>query len=297
MPNNIRLSPSGISTFAQCEAKFYYRHVLKIPEKPSVFQIRGRIIHKVFELFFENIQIAKIEKKKHWHSVWQDFKSFIFELLDTEWEKIGKQDSPYMDIFESKEQKEFLYQETKEFLDFFCVKMAYSLFNKVQELKDDEWFEQNLKKHFYPKHREFKIELLQDNIVGFIDKTLSLYGEGVAIVDYKTSKSSLPHFIAESDLKQCKAYAWLWFKKFKELPKFVSVFYVRDGESIYYPISEKDLQEIEGDIKSIRSKSLELSAFPKSPSVLCNYCDFFQKCFQSREEFERALASPQRQLS
>jgi len=291
MASNVRLSPSAISAFSSCEAKFYYRYIMHFPEKPSVYQIRGRIIHKIMEVFFDTMDISKIEKEKHWHSVWQEFRTLIFELLDAEWKKIG---SFYEDIFESKEQKEFLLQESKEFLDFFCVKLAYSLYNKSAELADDSWREENLKRHFYPKNREFKIELEKDNIVGFIDKTMSLYGKGVAIVDYKTSKSSLPHFISESDLKQCKAYAWLWFKKFQELPKFVSVFYVRDGESIYYPISERDLKEIEDDIQNIRSKGTSQQNFQKKPSKLCNYCDFFPKCFAGKEEFEKELEATEK---
>jgi putative RecB family exonuclease len=289
MENSVRLSPSAISVFLGCQAKFYYRYIERLPEKPSVHQIRGRIIHKVLEVFFDTIDISKIDGSKHWHQVWEDFRKIIFELLEAEWKKIRVQGSQYADLFESQEQKEFFLQESKEFLDFFTVKLAYSLCNKSAELADDEWRELNLKKHFYPKHKEFKIELVEENIVGFIDKTLNLFGDGVAIVDYKTSKSTLPHFISESDLKQCKAYAWLWHKKFNELPRFISIFYVRDGESIYYPISERDLQEIENDIKTIRSKGREKSNFSKMPSRLCNYCDFFSHCFESREMFEKEL--------
>ena len=289
MNSTVRLSPSGISAFTQCPRKFFFRQIEKLPEPSSVFQVRGRIIHKVFELFFQTIDISTIAVERHWHDIWKDFNAVCFELLDEEWAKIGKQGSQYEDIFESAGQKKELLNETREFLDFFSAKMAYSFYNKLHELEKDEWFDANLKKHFYPKGREFKIELEEENIIGFIDKTLNLYGNGVAIVDYKTSKSSLPHFISETDLKQCKVYAWLWFKKFNEIPRFVSIFYVRDGESVYYPISERDLKEVEESIAEIRSKGRELSNFHKKPSRLCEYCAFFEKCFEGKESFELSL--------
>lgn len=289
MNSTVRLSPSGISSYYSCPRKFYYRQVEKLPEKPTVFQIRGRILHKCFELFFNAVDISKISEEKHWHDIWKDFRSVLFALLEEEWAKIGKPDSGYEDIFESKAQSSELLSETREFVDFFAAKMSYSFYNKLHELEKDDFFDLNLKKHFYPKGREYRIELEEENIIGFIDKTLNLYGKGVAIVDYKTSKSRLPHFISESDLKQCKVYAWLWFRKFQELPKFISIFYVRDGESVYYPISEADLKEVDESIAEIRSKGRVKENFAKKASPLCNYCDFFPHCFESKEAFELSL--------
>ena len=286
MAPSVRLSPSGISAFTQCPRKFYFRYIEKLLEPASVFQVRGRIIHKVFELFFQTIDIARIDQKKHWHGIWSDFRAVCFALLDEEWSKIGKPEAHYDDIFEGPGQKKEFFEETREFLDFFSAKMAYSFYNKLHELEKDEWFDANLKKHFYPKGREFKIELVEENIIGFIDKTLNLYGDGVAIVDYKTSKSSLPHFISETDLKQCKVYAWLWNKKFNEIPRFVSIFYVRDGESVYYPISERDLKEVEDSIEEIRAKGREKENFRKKASRMCEYCAFFPNCFESKQDFD-----------
>ncbi|MFH0714576.1 MAG: PD-(D/E)XK nuclease family protein, partial [Candidatus Diapherotrites archaeon] len=120
---------------------------------------------------------------------------------------------------------------------------------------------------------------------GIVDKTMQLFGQGMAIVDYKTSKSSLPHSISERDLKQCKAYAYLWNAKFQEMPRFVSIFYLRDGESVYYPISERDLKEIEDDVKNIRGREKDKPQFELKPQTLCKYCDFFSKCYASEEDF------------
>jgi len=284
--NSIRLSPSAISTFNSCQRRFFHKFVQKLPEKLTPHKIRGTIVHKALEKFFSSIDIMKVKPDGHWHEHWENFRKIMFDIFEEEWGKIGTE-GEYKDCFADGKEKETFRNESKEFLDFFTVKLAYSLYNKFNELdRDSEWFEANLKKHFFPKDRELRIELLDENIIGFIDKTLNLFGKGVAIVDYKTSKTSLPHFITESDLKQCKAYAYLWNKKFGELPKFISIFYVRDGESVYYPISEKDVEEIENDIKTIRGKKLEKQEFLMNPTRLCEYCDFFKLCYNSKEEYE-----------
>lgn len=283
----VRLSPSAITLHLQCPRKFYYRHIEKIPEKPSPFQIRGRIVHKVLEKFFD-LDFVEKAKEVHWHDLWHVLRERMFELLSEEWKKIG---SYYIDCFSSSKQKEEMLSESREFLDFYSAKLSYALYNKLKEQDPEgKWFEENIKRHFFPKHRELKLEIESENIVGFIDKTLSLFGKGIAIVDYKTSKSSLPHSISAQDLKQCKAYAFLWKKFYGEMPKFISIFYLRDGESVYYPISEKDFKEIEEDIEEIRGKGKEKENFRKNPTKLCNYCDFFPKCFSSREQFEEEFA-------
>ncbi len=286
MAETVRLSPSAIATFSQCPRKFYYSFVEKLPTKPTVHLVRGRILHKVLEDFFGAVSIAHVKQEQHWKETWEDFRKLMFELLEKEWAQIG---SPkYPDCFESEGQKAEFKEETEEFLDFYCAKLAYALHNKLKtENKESQWFQSNIQRHFYPKDREYKLELEDENFVGIIDKTMSLYGKGMAIVDYKTSKSELPHSISERDLKQCKAYAFLWNAKFQEIPKFVSIFYLRDGESVYYPISQRDLDEIEADVKNIRAREKEKPKFELKPQHLCKYCDFFSKCYTSEEEFQK----------
>jgi len=159
--------------------------------------------------------------------------------------------------------------------------------NKIRELdRNSKWFERDIKRFFYPKDMEMKLEIEGENIKGFVDKTMSLFGKGIAIVDYKTSKCRLPHFIPEGHLKQGKAYAFLWNKLFKEMPKHISFYYLRTGESVFYPISERDIEEIKNDISLIRGKKPIVKEFPKKESKLCDFCDFKIFCFKKKEPKE-----------
>lgn len=272
MKNNVRLSPTSIACYYECQRKFFYKYIRGIKEKPRPSRVRGKIVHRVLEHFFTFVDLTDIEEGNHWQDLWKKFRNVLFSLLETEWKQIGK---IYDDCFKDEKQKTQFLNETKEFLDFYAIKLAFSLMNKIKELdKNSEWFEDNIKRFFYPKDMEMKLELNDEGIAGFVDKTMSIFGKGIAIVDYKTSKCPLPHFIPGEHLKQGKAYAFLWNQLFGELPKHVSFYYLRTGESVFYPISEKDIEEIKKDIEEIRSKKLIVSEFPKKESRLCDFCDF-----------------------
>lgn len=279
--NNIRLSPTAISLYYDCPRRFFYVYIRKIPEKPTPEKVRGTITHKILDHFFNYVNIADIQEND-WHVLWNRFNKVLFSLLDAEWKMIGKD---YPDCYKSEKKKNEDYDETKHFLDFYAAKLAFSLSDKLMSLdKESEWFETELKKFFYPKDRELRLNLENNNMSGIVDKTLSLFGKGIAIVDYKTSKCPLPHYIPESHLKQGKAYAYLWKESFNELPKHISFYYLRTGESVYYPIKEEDVEEIKRDIKEIRGKKPVLEEFPKVKSKLCDYCDFKEFCFKGKSE-------------
>lgn len=279
--NSIHLSPTAISTYFDCPRRFFYVYIRKIPEKPTAAKVRGSITHKVLDHFFNYVNIADIQEKD-WHILWNRFNKVLFTLLETEWKMIGKD---YPDCFGSDNKKKEDYEETKHFLDFYAAKLAFSLTDKLTTMdKTSEWFETELKRFFYPKDREFRLTLENNNISGIVDKTLSLFGKGIAIVDYKTSKCPLPHYIPESHLKQGKAYAYLWKESFNELPKHISFYYLRTGESVYYPITEADVEEIKKDIKEIRSKKPVPEEFPKVETKLCEYCDFKSFCSKKSDK-------------
>jgi len=283
----VRLSPSAIVCYNMCPRKFYYTYIKRLKEKPTPAKIRGSITHKTLEHFFDFVDLKTIEKNESWENVWKKFRDLLFKLLDHEWNEIGNK---YDDCFKNKSEKKKMFEETKQFLDFYAVKLAYSLVGKLKEMnKESEWFDENLKRFFFPKNREMRLELKDEEMVGFIDKTMSLFGKGIAIVDYKTSRCSLPHFIPEEHLKQGKAYAYLWNQSFGEMPRHISFYYLRTGESVFYPISEQDIKEIEKDIKEIRSKKRKINEFPMNETKLCNYCDFKQFCKSNKNDDSEKL--------
>jgi hypothetical protein len=46
------LSPSQVRTFVGCPAKWWYKYALGLPDPPGASFVRGRVVHKVAEVYF-----------------------------------------------------------------------------------------------------------------------------------------------------------------------------------------------------------------------------------------------------
>jgi len=268
---DVKLSPSKIVTFNKCPRKFWYKYVLKIKEPPTPSTVRGTVFHKVLERFYDVIDVKKL-KNKSWPELAETFKQLLHNLSMIEWSKLTPEQLSLFDDVEGWK------KETQEFLDFFAVKEAYRVsdFIKNNGLVSDEWFETSFHTVFKPRSQEEYIDF--EDVHGYLDKTINLFGKGVGVVDYKTSKTPLPHVIDDSHLLQLKTYAYLFTRKNGFLPKHLSVYYARTGESVYYPVTEKDLIEVKELIDKIKSLPRDESYFPGKVSRLCEYCFYRAQC-------------------
>lgn len=268
-----KLSPSQIVLYDYCPRKYYYRYVLGVKEPSTPATVRGTIFHRVLELFYDFIDV-KAYVGKSWEEISESFKKILEQVFRIEWSKIG---STYDDVFTNSDVKEEYERETLDFLKFYAVKEAYRLHQFLKKNdSSDEWFLVNFERVFKPRSREEYIEL--DDVKGYIDKTVNLFGKGVGIVDYKTSDNSLPHVIDRSHLLQLKAYAYLYNRGKGLLPDHLSIYYAKTGESVYYPLRDGDLLEVERLINEIKSKSRDISDFPQKPSKLCENCFYYNMC-------------------
>lgn len=257
--------------YEKCSRKFYYKYLENIPEPETAETVRGTIFHKVLQDFYMVIDV-KSYSKLHWDDIASSFEKILEQLFETEWAKIG---ADYNDVFADK--KEEFYKETKEFLKFYAFKEAFRLHEIFKQNNiDDRWFNENIARGFFPKDREMFIDI--EEMHGYVDKTINIFGRGVGIVDYKTSKSPLPHYIDSSHLLQLKAYAYLLKRKTGQLPYHVSIYYARTGESVYYEISNKDVDEVASLVKEIKSLNRNITSFPQKPTKLCNYCFYKDIC-------------------
>jgi putative RecB family exonuclease len=274
---DFKLSPSRIVLYDKCPRKFYYRYIEKIKEPATPSTVRGTIFHKVLEDLYRTVDF-KLFYGKHWTETSESLKQLMNTFLELEWKKIGTE---YENPFENDESEEYL-EETKEFLDFYCAKEAYRLHQFFKNnAPESEWFQANFERNFMPKSTEEYISA--NNVHGYIDKIINVYGKGVGVIDYKTSKTSLPHRIDKSHLLQLKVYSYLYHEKTGELPLHVSVYYARSGESVYHEIKNSDVQEVERIIGEIRCLHKEKKNFKKKVTRLCDYCYYSGICKPNEE--------------
>ncbi len=268
---NEKLSPTRIVLFEKCQRKYYYAYIENIKEPETPETVKGTIFHKIIDLFYDIAQFENYENN-NWEETAKSFQQILEHLLKAEWLKAGTE---YSGIFGNENENHE--RELKEMLKFFAIKEAYKLHDFFKKNKSaDKWFITNLNRNFKPKDREYYIEL--EDIHGYIDKTVNLYGKGVGIVDYKTSKVEIPCQIDESHLLQLKAYAYLYEKQTGELPKTLSIYYVRTGETVHYPTRKEDIIEIEEKIRKIKRLGKDIKDYPQNQTVLCNYCYYKEMC-------------------
>ncbi len=266
-----RLSPSRIVTYDSCPRKYWYRYVEKIKEPETLHTVRGTLFHKVLEDFYSVFNVKNV-KTSGWQELSKIFEKVLIHLLELEWNKLTSQKK---ELFLGEEEK--WKEETKDFLKFFAIKEAYRIHNFLKKNdKDDNWFKANFEREFVPRSREEYIGL--EDIHGYLDKTVNVFGRGVGIIDYKTSEYKMPHAIDESYLLQLKAYAYMFKKKNNELPVYLSIYYAKNGESVYYKTSEEDVKEIEEVISEIKTLTKEVQSFPRNVTNLCKYCFFKGTC-------------------
>ncbi len=270
--NNNKLSPSKIVTYYKCPRKYWYKYIKKIPEPSTEATIRGTIFHKILEDFYDLLEPKKL-KGLSFTQIKDFFQNMLINLLQIEWNKIGKE---YEDVF-TRESKDYFFEETKEFLDFYAVKEAYKIYQFLKKSNpEDKWFELNFNTMFKPKSREEYIST--EEVHGYIDKTVNLFGKGIGIVDYKTSKTNLPHYLDKSHKIQLKVYAYLYYKEHGILPTYGSIYYARDGETIYYEVKKEDIKKVEQMISEIKNKEEKIKNFPKNKTGLCEYCFYKNIC-------------------
>lgn len=181
-----KASASQIQKWLKCPRSWYYRYVERVPEPPSIYLIRGVLLHDVIEQL-HRAGIRDLNATKHNYE--DPIREFARELFD-------KRLHVSRDYFgkprpSSHEELVSLYQGDMTKVNT-AVEDAWKMFETYIDkcLIDLRQFmdkHDNLSKswnNFTPYQNEFKINL--DNFQGFIDQVFKT-GSEIVISDLKTS--------------------------------------------------------------------------------------------------------------
>ena len=160
------LSPTAINTYLSCPRKFYLRYIKKLKTKPSIYLVRGSVVHKVLELF------AREHKSPKGH----DAAVALIKLFDQEWRKAKY---PIQEL-----------KMTPKALDGYVRKSRAMLLNFFFWLRRSNLWP--------PTRSEMRMVSKKLGLMGIIDALYRL-PEGPLVVDYKTSKKGPDHTRSESD--------------------------------------------------------------------------------------------------
>ena len=247
-------SPSSINIYRQCPRRYYFQYIEKIPTRPSVHLARGSVAHKVFATIS-----SFIPKNK------EELYEYSLRLLKKYWDD---------DEFFKKDRHEEFFQETS----LMVINWLNQFTNKIDNLNMDFVEGFNFLK---PKliEEEYRSENYQ--VRGFIDVVEEVDGK-IRLMDYKTSK--LKPGISEDYKLQLGIYALLYNEKNQKKAENVGIYFLR-GEEKILDVDDRLVEFAKEEIKKVHDStdSDQILDYGKNKGPLCNYCDFYDKCFGKKD--------------
>jgi RecB family exonuclease len=237
------ISHSSMETMEQCLLKWYLRYIEKLkPKVENHDTLLGDIIHKTIYKF-EGVHTPSIAK-------------LLQENLTVP-------------------------EATPEFLEKYKPRLAKAIRN-FAKFYNDRLKDIGLTKN--EKERKFITPAPTEgfNLIGIMDIYFKR-NNVITLLDWKTSKK-------ESDHSEQLSYYFLLLKLLGEIPEDQNTF---DAEIVYlsliehedykveaYHLDEKDLDaacyRLESYIRRIQQKGLSKENYPKKPSALCPWCDYYK---------------------
>lgn len=238
---SLRLSVSKTKTFIDCNKKYYYSYVLKLPKKERDYHIFGKFVHKVLENFHrEYIQASK-----------EPFNDVMSASFDDAIKEFG----PSM----TKEAKQEAYEMVDKYLQ------------KITKEKDSIKTITDVEKNF-----DFNIS---KNVIlnGMIDR-IQIDPDGVVhVCDYKTVKNKK---YIKNDFFQLLTYAYVIHSENPEIKKVRGSYVLlrHDFEYITKEFSIDEILEIKDKYDSYAKMIEEEKLWRPTTGPLCRFCDFLDTC-------------------
>ncbi len=257
-------SPSSINTYKQCPRKYYYRYIEELPSKPSIYLVRGKIVHSVLEDFFDID--ASINNE-------DDLRVHLFWLLDKKW---AESFSQLLELGLEDARLKAYYAETKKTIHSWFSRFRKKLSAQIHQGRSftDAFV------YLTPKREtEFYSETHQ--IRGFIDAVFEAKNN-IVILDYKTGNKTQ---ITPEYRLQLGMYVLMYEETTGRRPDFVGIDFLDHAEQVI-PVDDKLVREATDDAKYIHSKTKtsEKHHYPMKPSQLCKWssgqCDYYEHCFE-----------------
>jgi len=232
------LSPSSINTYLRCPRKFYLQYVRKLKKKPSIHLIRGLIIHKTIERFF-NEEIAKATCAHY-----NEIRNRILSIFKEEW---TDKKATFHNLKLKDQDLEFLYSDSSKMIinwlhDYLRSKILQSQEPECEKtLFSRKWM-----------------------VMGRIDAIYS-GRDPPLMIDYKTCKSLE---LTDDYKRQLGIYALLYEEKHGIRP-ITGIHYVKFQNGLrIYKIRDTFLDNLKKTIKDIHQKTKSINE--KDYPCTCN---------------------------
>ena len=247
----VRLSPSKLSTFANCGKHYQFTYVDKIPEPPTKDTVLGNIIHRGLELLYREPQWDRSQERLT-HHMGTSENEHAEELIvacgdDNEWMLSIK-------------------SEARLF-----AHRIFSIEDPTEIVCDTEGALEMETPHWILRGRYDRVDYYDDGTVG--------------LVDYKSGKP--PRKAQERDkLRALILYAGLWQLSHASKVRDVRLVYLRSTPKGHIPVvvtAPVDSTEVDGGFQRVDAMAEAIrrgmeAGFKPRPGILCHWCPYTDRC-------------------
>ncbi|GAA2453222.1 RecB family exonuclease [Actinomadura vinacea] len=248
------LSPSRAGDFMTCPLLYRFRVIDRIPERPTLAQVRGTLVHAVLERLYDLPAARRTSAE-------------AVGLLAPQWERLLEAEPELVSLFGEGEAGA---AEREEWLA-----QARAMVERYFTLEDPRRLE--------PAERELFVETVLESglkLRGYIDRVDVAPSGDVRIVDYKTGAAPRADFEARA-LFQMKFYALVLWRREGRVPRLLQLMYLGNGEVLRYEPDEADLRATERKVvalwQAIR-RAMESGEWQYRTGRLCDWCDHKVRC-------------------
>ncbi len=253
-PGTVRasLSPSRAADFKTCPLLYRFRSIDRLPERPTVEQARGTLVHAVLERLFDLPAAARTPESAG-------------DLVAPQWDRLVTAEPELATLFADGDTvgpQEFLRSATALLDGYFAV-------------EDPRRLE--------PAEREALISAVVDDellIRGYLDRLDVAPDGALRVVDYKTGGAPREAFEARA-LFQLKFYALVLWRTRGVVPRVLRLLYLKDAEVCDYAPDADELVRFERTVVALWRAIEQATArqdFRPRPSRLCDWCSHQALC-------------------
>ncbi|MGW0502288.1 RecB family exonuclease [Micromonospora sp. NPDC003241] len=246
------LSPSRAADFKTCPLLYRFRSIDRLPERTTVEQARGTLVHAVLERLFDLPSAGRTPEAAG-------------DLVAPQWDRLVTEQPELSGIFEGDEPA-----AVTQFLT-----SAAALLEGYFTVEDPRRLE--------PAERESLISAVVDDellIRGYLDRLDVAPDGALRVVDYKTGGAPREAFEARA-LFQLKFYALVLWRTRGVVPKVLRLLYLKDAEVCDYAPDAEELVRFERTVVALWRAIEQATAnqdFRPRPSRLCDWCSHQALC-------------------
>ncbi|WP_430501833.1 RecB family exonuclease [Micromonospora trifolii] len=246
------LSPSRAADFKTCPLLYRFRSIDRLPERTTIEQARGTLVHAVLERLFDLPATGRTPEAAG-------------DLVAPQWDRLVTEQPELAGIFDGADPA-----GPVEFL-----RSAAGLLQGYFAVEDPTRLE--------PAERESLISAVVDEellIRGYLDRLDVAPDGALRVVDYKTGGAPREAFEARA-LFQLKFYALVLWRTRGVVPRVLRLLYLRDAEVLDYTPDADELVRFERTVVALWRAIEQATArqdFRPRPSRLCDWCSHQALC-------------------